>query len=276
MGLRRLLKHILPTSSKHDWSVELSKLEKNSLLGITSAGKKDGGGAQVHAVMSAILFSRATGIPYFHTPFKSVEHGGDPALFACRWEKSFNLGAGSPGLPQGIPIIPGDVFSKGYRGPPAIVEQQHFHAFADENPDFYRGIVDEFRARLTLPPRSYSSPTIAVHARRGDVVGAPAHAERLTGNAVIARRIESVLRDHPGHSVRVFSQGNASDFQPLPGICEFELDSDIFATLSGLIHADCLIMAKSSLSYVAGLLSKGAVYYEPFWHKPLSSWQEVS
>jgi hypothetical protein len=37
--------------------------------------------------------------------------------------------------------------------------------------------------------------------------------------------------------------------------------------------ANGLIMAKSSLSHVAGLLSKGSVYYEPFWHGPLSSWR---
>lgn len=263
-------------AARHDYSLELSKLDKSSLLGITCTGKEDGGGAQVHAVMSAILFSRAIGVPYFHTPFKSIMHGGDPVHFASQWETSFKLGIGSAGVPMGVPIVAGEVFNKGYRGRPAVVEQQHFHAFADENPDLYSTVVDEFRARLALPPRSFASPTIAVHVRRGDVVGVPAHAKRLTDNAVIARRIETVLNDHPGHCVRVFSQGVESDFQPLPDICEFELNSDIFATISGLIRADCLIMAKSSLSCVAGLLSRGTVYYEPFWHKPLSSWRVLS
>lgn len=260
-------------SGARDCSVRLSKLDKSSLLGVTCTGKTDGGGAQVQAVMSAILFSRAMGVPYFHTPFKSVMHGDDPALFACQWETSFKLGIGSPGVPVGVPVINGEAFCKGYRGAPVVVEERHFHAFADENPDLYRSVVDEFRARLALPPRSFASPTIAVHVRRGDVVGVPAYAERLTDNDVIARRIETALRDYPDHRVRVFSQGVESDFQPLPDICEFELNSDVFATVSGLIQADCLIMAKSSLSYVAGLLSKGTVYYEPFWHKPLSSWR---
>jgi hypothetical protein len=31
-------------------------------------------------------------------------------------------------------------------------------------------------------------------------------------------------------------------------------------------------MAKSSFSYVAGLLNEGIVVYEPFWHQPLTRW----
>lgn len=258
---------------KKDCSMELSVADKSALLGITCTGKQDGGGAQVQAVMSAILFSRAVGVPYFHTPFKSVMHGNEPMSFAARWEAAFNLGFGAASVPDGVPIITGEAFKKQHRGTPAVVAQPYFHAFADANPDLYRMVVDQFRARLALPPRSFASPTIAVHVRRGDVVGRPALAKRLTADNAVTRHIETALRDHPGHRVVVFSQGVEADFQAFPKICEFELNSDVFQTISGLIHADCLIMAKSSLSYVAGLLSRGTVYYEPFWHRPLSSWR---
>jgi hypothetical protein len=256
-----------------DFSMELSMAEKSALLGITCTGKRDGGGAQVQAVMSAILFSRAVGVPYFHTPFKSMMHGNEPKRFAARWEEAFNLGIGAASVPAGVPIITGEAFNKQHGTTPAVVAQPYFHSFADANPDFYRTIVDQFRAGLALPPRSFASPTIAVHVRRGDVVGRPAEANRVTDNDTVTRHIETALRDHPGYRVVVFSQGVEADFQTLPKICEFELNSDIFWTISGLIQADCLIMAKSSLSYVAGLLSKGTVYYEPFWHGPLSTWR---
>lgn len=253
--------------------LDLSRIEPGSLLGVTCAGKTDGGGAQVHAVMSAILFSRAAGLAYFHSPFTSVDHGEEPEVFAARWEAAFNLGQGSPGVPDGVPIISGKTFSQGYRGAPAIVAQQHFHGFAERNPDLYGQLADEFRARLALPQRRFEVPTIAVHVRRGDVAGDAAHTSRLTDNATILRNISHVRRDHPRHRVVIFSQGVESDFGPLADTCAFELNSDVFSTISALIAADCLIMAKSSLSYVAGLLSKGSVYYEPFWHGPLSSWR---
>jgi hypothetical protein len=48
---------------------------------------------------------------------------------------------------------------------------------------------------------------------------------------------------------------------------------DPLDALNSMIHADVLMMAKSSLSYVAGLLNKrGLVIHEPYWHAPVSGW----
>lgn len=273
MGITRWFSRRKVRPGEQDHSRELSRLDDRVMLGVTCLGKRDGGGAQVHAVMSAMLFARAMGVPYFHTPFAAVMHGADPAAFAARWEKAFNLGLGVAQVPRRIPVVTGEAAIRGYRGPPAVVAQQHFHAFADSEPNLYAGIVRDLRPRLALPPRSFAAPTIAVHVRRGDIVGQPSYAKRFTDNATLARHIGTALRDFPGHRVRIFSQGAEADFEGLPDVCEFELDTDIFATFSGLIEADCLIMAKSSLSYVAGLYSRGTVYYEPFWHRPLSSWR---
>lgn len=273
MGMTRWFgrKNVLPDEQDH--SLGLSRLDGRIILGVTCAGKRDGGGAQVHAVMSAMLFARAMGVPYFHTPFAAVMHGEDPTAFAARWERAFNLGIGVSRIPRRMTVVTGEAACRDYRGPPAVVAQQHFHAFADGRPDLYGPTVRGLRSRLALPSRSFGRPTIAVHVWRGDIVGRPSQAERFTDNATLARHIEAALRDHPGHRVRVFSQGTKADFEGLPDICEFELDTDVFTTVSGLIEADCLIMAKSSLSYIAGLCSRGTVYYEPFWHRPLSPWR---
>lgn len=265
---------VLPGEQDH--SLDLSRLDGRVMLGVTCLGKRDGGGAQVHAVLSTMLFARAMGVPYFHTPFAAVMHGAEPAAFAARWEEAFNLGIGAAGIPRRMPVVTGEVASNDHRSLPAVVAQQHFHAYADSRPDLYADIVRDLRPRLALPARSFAAPTIAVHVRRGDVVGKLPYAQRFTDNATLARHIRAAMRDFPGHRVRIFSQGAEANFEGLPDICEFELDTDIFATLSGLIEADCLIMAKSSLSYVAGLYSRGTVYYEPFWHRPLSSWRVLA
>ena len=73
--------------------------------------------------------------------------------------------------------------------------------------------------------------------------------------------------------LNIFSQGQPSDFQDF---FEYEpdifLDEDEFKTFHSLVKADVLIMAKSSFSYLAGLLNEGIVIYEPFWHKPQRNW----
>ena len=253
--------------------LDLSGKDRGSLLGITCVGKRDGGGAQVHAVMSALLFSRANGIPYFHSPFEGISHGGNPKAFAAQWERAFNLGLGAPKVPKRVPVISSEEFNQGYRGAPAIVAAQNFHSFAERNLGFYPALADELRDRVVLPPRKFETPTIAVHIRRGDVIGNAKYTHRLTDNALVLANIKHVLGEHPHHRVLVFSEGTPADFGPLAEFCDFELNSDVFSTISAMIQADCLIMAKSSLSYVAGLLSRGSVYYEPFWHGPLPSWR---
>ena len=78
----------------------------------------------------------------------------------------------------------------------------------------------------------------------------------------------------PG-AVRLYSQGKEGDFADIaaefPGI-EMHLDEDPIGTIRGLANARNLVMAKSSFSYIAALLCPGRVFYDPFWHAPLSDW----
>jgi len=59
----------------------------------------------------------------------------------------------------------------------------------------------------------------------------------------------------------------------VPGT-EFFLDMDPIWSMQELIEADILIMAKSSFSYVAALISEGIKIYDPpcLDYPPLSSW----
>lgn len=53
---------------------------------------------------------------------------------------------------------------------------------------------------------------------------------------------------------------------------QFHLNADLKDSFCLLVAADHLIIAESSLSYIAAWFTKGKVYYRPFWHKPHSSW----
>ncbi len=119
---------------------------------------------------------------------------------------------------------------------------------------------------------------IAVHVRRGDVT-AQAYAGRFTSTELIGERVERLLRlcgSRRSIAVTVFSEGPISQFEPLRKLgCEIRCDDDPIDTIRHLARADILVTAKSSFSYVAGLLTQGLVVYEPFWHPKQPSWMSL-
>jgi len=53
------------------------------------------------------------------------------------------------------------------------------------------------------------------------------------------------------------------------------LNGDLEKTFHDMVTAKVLVTSKSSLSYAAALLSVNAIYYIPFWMKPLSRWRVI-
>jgi hypothetical protein len=71
----------------------------------------------------------------------------------------------------------------------------------------------------------------------------------------------------------IYSQGEQEVFEAFRAEDTiFHLNEDLLQTFNGMIFADVLATTTSSISYVAALLSKGIIYHQPFWHKPLSKW----
>jgi hypothetical protein len=59
--------------------------------------------------------------------------------------------------------------------------------------------------------------------------------------------------------------------------CTLRLDTNVLEVWRGLLTADTLVLSKSSMSLVAGLLSSAAVViYTPFWHEPLKYWTVIT
>jgi hypothetical protein len=77
------------------------------------------------------------------------------------------------------------------------------------------------------------------------------------------------------HEIHVFSEGREEDLGPIRERAFLHLGGDVFQCLQQLIGADIFVMAKSSFSYTAALLSQGIVIYSPFWHAPLQRWVAV-
>jgi hypothetical protein len=252
-------------------------------VALTCAGKTDGGGAQVHAVMSVQSFCEAFGYQYVHTAFEQVEHTAS-RIEVLEWERLFNLGFGEDTASNcGYRIVSASRYVRSPRlwFQKVAVAVEQLHEFSDANPDAYMHVRDRLRRKYTGSPlpREDDRLTIGVHIRRGDITGATGR-RRFTSNAAILGRIEAVRRacDKIGRGSRavIYSQGQPEDFRTFVehGL-ELQLDAPPLQSLNAMVQADILLMAKSSFSYVAGLLSAGMVIYEPFWHSPLPDWLHV-
>jgi hypothetical protein len=71
----------------------------------------------------------------------------------------------------------------------------------------------------------------------------------------------------------IYSQGNSDNFR----IYEAEdtilhINESLEDTYIGMVLADVLVTGRSSLSYTAGYLSDGIVYYTSYAHAPLPHW----
>lgn len=206
-----------------------------------------------------------------------MEHtNGEPEVY--EWEKAFDLGLGfASARNYKFPIVPAEIYVKSpwIWAKRVIVSLPHAHGYVEKDIAAYDAILDPVRDHLLGGYHADFGGAfrVAVHMRRGDVQ--PSDAKRYTPDDFVLRTIGLINVICRRHSIdpefHVYSQGTEGDFV---AYCDhvLHLDENPIHSLRGLATADLLVMAKSSFSYVAALLSQGIVVYEPFWHKPRSSW----
>jgi hypothetical protein len=250
---------------------------------ITCEGKKDGGGAQIHAVLSTQMFAKQFNIKYAHTPFKKIEHKPKsmPELeWMNSWECFFNLGKGYEEAKQiNAKKIKTTSLFKALKyislKEKYIVVVPHCHRYADMYPQKYISFFEKYKPKDKIKLKNKNKLYVAVHIRRGDV--SEKERKRYTSSKKILKTISLIKRKYPNKELETtiysndFYENLVEDFQDY----KIDVDSNVFDVLSNLSNADILIMGKSSLSYIAGLYSKGEVYYEPFWHSPLPNWHII-
>ena len=88
-------------------------------------------------------------------------------------------------------------------------------------------------------------------------------------------QVENVTGDRPVR-LHIFSQGKPEDFETYrnPNVV-LHLNEDLESTFTQMVYADILLTAPSALSYSAGLLSRGTVYYIEFCNPKLPHWNTV-
>ena len=269
----------------------LRKYRKSIIL--TCGGKEDGGGAQVHACFSTMIFANDFGFRFAHTPFTSIEHR-PTTCSSIGWLKKWNyLICKHPSVLYEMDAEVGfkslelgslaDVLVKGLLTPSAqlILKIPHAHRYADLFPSRYYSIfghpVNPWR------PKCDFAPKIVVHLRRGDVQEFGANADRFTSSAYLLDCIINLVSKSANviHSVAIFSTSwcpilsSRSNYPPNVKL-EYSMEECVFSVIESMAQSDVLLMAKSSLSYVGALQCAGEVYYQDFWHAPLPHWKKLS
>jgi len=233
----------------------------------TIKDKTDGFGAQYHAILSGIAFSKYNNYIYLHTPFIIIAHNLD----ANKLNKFIGINNDylikNNLLPSKYDKIINKKFSK----------EVHF----SNNPSLYYTeetlkIIRDFY--YNTEKKIINNIDIAIHIRRGDVNKKNI---RFTNNNIYFKLINQLIKKYPHYKITIFSQGKYQDFSDL-GLNEtnFKLNIDIMETFHSLVSAKILVISKSSFSYSAALLNTNIIYYlEDFinwWHKPLNNWVNVN
>jgi hypothetical protein len=254
---------------------------------VTCPGNEDGLGAQLQARLSGMLYAHCQGLTYVHSPMTVLDFtpANEPD-WPAKWERFLGLGTGELTVRE----VARDLGEPRRVNNPTQIQMirdsfwavPNCHAYADIYPERYLRLTRKFAARYRDAPKdgciAHYTPkavNIAVHLRRGNDLGHKMHLwSRDEYCASLLQALVEALRGIGGrYVIRVFSEGAEEDF---PALCrfgvEFHLNEDLFPTFHSLVLADVLVTAKSALSYVAAILSRGLIIYEPMHHAPLPNW----
>lgn len=247
---------------------------------VTCFGKADGGGAQLHAVLSVAAFCRFFDIDFRHTPFAQIRHmnsdGWDLSRdYAPYWESQLDrfgfIKHSEESEPLGSPLV---LLSRILLGKSRNrrFSLHHAHRVTNLIPEaFYAvGAIQQPGVRPTK-----TSLVCAVHARRGDVSQYGAESFRYSSNKEICAAINEVKLIYCDRNIKfqiILQDKSLANDELFKNYTVVATDNPIEA-FDELVSADVLVLAKSSFSYAAGLLSSGHVFCPLFWHPPIPHWK---
>lgn len=214
-----------------------------------------GFGARYAALISTLVWSRRRRLPYCASPWRLMDHGANASAL-------FEL-VGGPRY-----------------GPPAtrstaVVEDRHA-LLARANASTDAAAIADVRQHYWATPKpalrwygGAAARHVAVHVRRGDV-GDKLQRGRFTSNGLVAHCALTALRsfERARTHLHIFSEGTLADFGPLRKVWEpsrtfWHLNQPLADSFQHMVAADALVVAKSSLSDCAALLSRGRVFGAP-------------
>lgn len=239
----------------------LIKYQYKNKLNFTISGKNDGFGAQYLSIMTGIAWCHKYNYNYIHTKFKEMEHNvnieelNNFIGIPCN-DINKNL------IDMNVPYVYDIMYSK--------------------NPnDYYTPeVLNKLRKYYYSTPKPFidNKNSIVIHIRRGDV--SPTHKKRGNTNQYYINIIKKLKNKYNNYKFIIESEGNENDFIDIKNSfinlnIQFNLNKNIILTYQNFVSAPILVIAKSALSYSAGLLNKNIVYYIPNKLNKLQHWINI-
>jgi hypothetical protein len=239
----------------------------------TNTFRDDGFGAQFQSLICEILFVQEYLKEQFvFTPHTTFAHNynNDPHFTEklTKYMKVHELYLTKDENMELYKVSNGDI-GKTYREIEATIARYYSSkTFLEIKNYFYKDKANPYNSKFF---------NIAIHIRRHNKCDVGDWGT-ITPDTYYLKMIHQIRNDFKDKPLKfhIYSQGDEVNFSLFTAPdTVFHLNEDILDTFSGLIFADILTTTTSSLSYVAALLSKGIIYHQPFWHKPLTKWRII-
>jgi len=252
---------------------------------VTNPSKSgDGFGENFKLLIYSVMFAELHGCKFLYTPFKQMEHNYDmDPEYLSKKERLINF-IGN------FEQVPSEEVTNQPR--PYVLDTFELLRFYQTNITKCAKcksldiIKDLFRANKTDPfDNSYMN--VAIHIRRmnkEDYKRTNAPNGCLMGMDVpddlyltSMSQVEHISGDRPVR-IHIFSQGKPADFEIYlkhHNNVVLHLNEDLESTFTQMVYADVLLTAPSALSYSAGLICRGMVFYIEFCNPKLPHWNTV-
>ena len=266
-------------------------MESSLPIAVThTQNKYDGFGENYKAIIITMTFAEFKGIKYLYSPFKELCNADDYKTFVPKMEYMINLN-------KYLEVVDENTHEK-YNV--CHVRKMDLLCFFDNHIDFFEKsntlklIKSAFKERNANPwkrelEKTHEGPyiNIAIHIRRQDVYdkilfNSANDIDRLNvPSSLYVTIIKQFLEIYSNVKIHIYSQllDNQSEFDLYRCIDEdkvvLHIDEPLNKTFTEMVYADILVMAPSSLSYTAGILSDNIIYYIPFCCANLSHWNIV-
>ena len=258
---------------------------------ITNSCSEDGFGSQFQYLIELILICYKKNAQFIYTPLKKINHNYD--IVENYNEQIENL----MNIKSVFPTI--DTVDKSIQNQIIVTENGNAKSHFDQNIKDYinNENLEKIRSMFwqnkmdRLDPFKNDKINVAVHFRRFNIYDDRAYEDRKTYETrydckeYFMKVMNDIREKYMNKSIQfhIYTQAVVIEhiYDESTEIIEeyfkaddvtFHIDTDMSDTFIEMVAADILVTCASSLSYTAGFLSKGIVYYRPFWHPPLPNW----
>lgn len=236
---------------------------------ITNEFRSDGFGSQYQQILFYYIFAEMKNLTFHYSPLTSMEHN------YLNEEDYLERKEILMGFKKNLPLFKGDKALNGLR-------EAVYDFIANNLNDFCKteGLKNtkkffyESQKKETYLDDNFFN--VAFHVRRivkHDCRGQPNDDQMILSyiKAFRKNKFQKPLKIHIVADGLNFIDDNISNFKNIfqGEDIEFHLENPVETDFCILVFSDVLVMSRSSLSYVAGIISNNTVVYTPFWHPPL-------